>query len=274
MRPGLELPLGGGGRIPGADHRSPRGEDLLLHRLNVEEIHEHAVLSDVLQPRGSGFVASHGDELLLANNAQWIGFSLEVGPDGALYVLDWHDPDITGGSVPGKETGRVYRIAPERSLAGEWPDRYADLGGLSDARLAELQLSPSDWHARRARVILQRQTQGLSSRFVVIDQDTEELLVRQAEPPLRLVVASSGVGAHYRTTYLFRPITVPRHGESTATEVTVVHEGTQTARYGRLLAVVFGGLAARAVENVLRRDIADLAAAVAGPATAGPPVAA
>jgi uncharacterized protein YndB with AHSA1/START domain len=103
---------------------------------------------------------------------------------------------------------------------------------------------------------------------------TEELLVREADPPLRLVVASAGVGAHYRTTYLFRPMTAPRHGGSPGTEVTVVHEGIQTARYGRLLAVVFGGLAARAVENVLRRDLADLATAVAGPASAGPPVAA
>ena len=57
----------------------------------MANIHEHAVLSDVLVPEGSGFTAHHGDDFLMANNAQWIGFSLEIGPDGALYVLDWHD---------------------------------------------------------------------------------------------------------------------------------------------------------------------------------------
>ncbi|HEX6070516.1 MAG TPA: PVC-type heme-binding CxxCH protein, partial [Longimicrobiaceae bacterium] len=134
-------------------------------RLFMANIHEHAVLSDALVPKGSGFVASHGDDFLMANNAQWIGFSVEVGPDGALYVLDWHDPDITGGSVTGKETGRVFRIAPEVSLAESWEGRYSDLSTWSDARLAELQSSESDWHARRARVILQhRATQRAIDR--------------------------------------------------------------------------------------------------------------
>ena len=44
---------------------------------------------------------------------------------------------------------------PKKSHAEEWKGRYDDLAKLSDLELAELQLSPSDWHARRARVILQ-----------------------------------------------------------------------------------------------------------------------
>ena len=58
-------------------------------RIFMANIHEHAVLSDILSKSGSGFIAHHGDELLLANNALWVGFSMEVGPDGGLYVLDW-----------------------------------------------------------------------------------------------------------------------------------------------------------------------------------------
>ena len=92
----------------------------------------------------------------MANNAHWIGFSLEIGPDGALYVLDWHDGDICGQDVLHQDTGRIYRIAPNaiarrglgralrRSRAG-WPTRSS----------SQLQTSRSDWHARRARVILQ-----------------------------------------------------------------------------------------------------------------------
>ncbi len=124
-------------------------------KIFMANIHEHAVLSDILEPKGSGFVGHHGDDFMLANNAQWVGFSLEVGPEGGLYVLDWHDADICGSDVLNKETGRIFRIMPKVSLAKDWPDRYADLGKMTDAQLVALQTSPSEWHARRARVILQ-----------------------------------------------------------------------------------------------------------------------
>jgi len=125
-------------------------------RLFMANIHEHAVLSDVLERRGSGFVGAHGDDFLLANNAQWVGFSVEIGPDGALYVLDWHDAEICGNAVSNGDTGRVFRIAPKESGAEPWDGRYEDLHERSDAELVALQTSASAWHARRARLILQQ----------------------------------------------------------------------------------------------------------------------
>lgn len=124
-------------------------------RVFMANIHEHAVLSDILERKGSGFVGHHGDDFLLANNAQWVGFSMEIGPEGGVYVLDWHDGDICGKEVLNEETGRIFRIMPEKSLAEDWPGRYDDLEKLTDVQLAQLQTSPSEWHARRARVILQ-----------------------------------------------------------------------------------------------------------------------
>lgn len=125
-------------------------------RLFMANIHEHAVLSDVLERKGSGFTARHGDDFLLANNAQWIGFSVEIGPDGAVYVLDWHDADICGQDVLHQETGRIFRIAPTVSRAEPWEGRYADLSAMGDAELVGLQRSRSAWHARRAQLILQQ----------------------------------------------------------------------------------------------------------------------
>ncbi len=124
-------------------------------RIFMANIHEHAVLSDILEPKGSGFVAHHGDDFLLANNAQWIGFSMEIGPEGGLYVLDWHDADICGKDVYHKETGRIYRIMPEQTLAENWDGRYEDLGKMTDQELVGIQLRQSEWHARRARTLLQ-----------------------------------------------------------------------------------------------------------------------
>ena len=88
---------------------------------------------------------------------------------------------------------------------------------------------------------------------------TEEFRVRDCVVPERFVVESPGIGADYRMTYTFVPVTEGRHRGGTM--VTVVQDGTPTAPAGRFLAFVFGGLAARTVEGALRRDLDDLAAA-------------
>jgi putative membrane-bound dehydrogenase-like protein len=124
-------------------------------KIFMANIHEHGILSDILEPKGSGYSGRHGDEFMMANNAQWVGFSMEIGPEGGMYVLDWHDADICGSDVLNAETGRIFRIMPKVSLAENWKGRYADLTKFSDAELADLQTSKSEWHARRARIILQ-----------------------------------------------------------------------------------------------------------------------
>ena len=154
-------------------------------RIFMANIHEHAVLSDILERKGSGFVGHHGDDFMLANNAQWVGFSMEVGPDGGLYILDWHDADICGKEVLNGETGRIFRIMPKQSLAQQWKGRYADLTKLTDRQLIELQTSPSDWHARRARLILQyRAAAGKLDRKTPVRLQT--LLATAPNPDWRL----------------------------------------------------------------------------------------
>ncbi len=142
----------GGARI----YQSDAFPEVERGRIFMANIHEHAVLSDILKPKGSGFEGLHGDEFLMANNAQWVGFSMEIGPDGGLYVLDWHDADICGQEVLNEETGRIFRIMPTKSQAADFAGRHADLNKLPDERLVALQTSGSDWHARRARGILQK----------------------------------------------------------------------------------------------------------------------
>jgi uncharacterized protein YndB with AHSA1/START domain len=88
---------------------------------------------------------------------------------------------------------------------------------------------------------------------------SEEFRVRECVAPSRFVVDSPGIGAEYRMTYTFVPVTEGRHRGGTM--VTVVQDGTPTAPAGRFLSMVFGGMAARTVEGALRRDLDDLAAA-------------
>ncbi|MCW3841636.1 SRPBCC family protein [Micromonospora yasonensis] len=90
--------------------------------------------------------------------------------------------------------------------------------------------------------------------------EPEEFVVVEAVAPNRLVLSSRGAGADYRITWRLRPVERRRRG---CTEVTVEQQAVPTAPYGRMLALILGGLAARAVEGALRRDLADLALAVA-----------
>ncbi|MBG6069135.1 SRPBCC family protein [Micromonospora ureilytica] len=87
---------------------------------------------------------------------------------------------------------------------------------------------------------------------------TEEFLVVEALAPQRLVLCSSGAGADYRITWSLRPVRRRRRG---CTAITVTQEAVPTAPYGRVVALLLGGLAARAVEAALWRDLADLAVA-------------
>ena len=59
-------------------------------------IHEHAVLIDYMVPKGSSFIGKHGPDFVHANDLAWVGFSVETGPDGGVYILDWHDQNICG----------------------------------------------------------------------------------------------------------------------------------------------------------------------------------
>lgn len=127
-------------------------------------IHEHVVLIDYMEKNGSGYIGRHGDDFLMTNDKAWVGFSVETGPDGCVYILDWHDQDICGNSVKFRDSSRVYRISPKRFKS----PKVANLRKLSDEKLVELQKHPNDWFVRQARVILhERASKNLLDKKLV-----------------------------------------------------------------------------------------------------------
>jgi uncharacterized protein YndB with AHSA1/START domain len=152
-------------------------------------------------------------------------------------------------------------IAVNRSIAAPVELAWAvftDLSGrpdwLSTVDAVEV-LTPGSFAAG----VRWRETRTLGGDTTV----TEELVVAEVDPLRRCVITSPGSGVDYTLTYTFRPIEIGRaHG---GTVVGAVFEGRPSSRASRAVAFFLGGLAARAAEGALRRDLDALAAACAGP---------
>jgi putative membrane-bound dehydrogenase-like protein len=116
-------------------------------------IHGRRINVDILKPKGSGYVASHGKDFLLAND-EWARFiNMRYGPDGNVYLIDWYDKQachVTNPSAFDRTNGRIYKI----SYRGTKPVNV-DLRKYTDKQLVELQLNKNDWFVRHARRILQ-----------------------------------------------------------------------------------------------------------------------
>jgi len=153
------------------------------NRLFMCNIHEHAVLTDIMEPRGSSFIGRHGDDFMPTNDLAWVGFSVETGPEGGVYILDWHDTDVCGNAVNFPNSGRVYRIMPK----GAKPSARPSLRTLSDEDLVRLQLHPNDWYVRQARTLLQsRAAAGTLDRKSVHRLLREMLAASDRTSPKRL----------------------------------------------------------------------------------------
>lgn len=115
--------------------------------------HGRRVNMDRLARKGSGFVARHEDDFLLANNPWFRGIEMKYGPDGGVYLLDWtdngecHDHDGVH-----RTSGRIYKITygdPHRVAPG------LDLQQWGNLRLVNELGRKNQWYVRKAIRILQ-----------------------------------------------------------------------------------------------------------------------
>lgn len=140
-------------------------------QLFMGNIHGKRINMDILHPKGSGYVASHGKDFLLAND-EWARFiNLKYGPDGNVYLIDWYDKQachLPQPEVWDRTNGRIYKI----SYKGTKPLTGIDLQKASDFELANYQLYDNEWYARHARRILQERHSGPNATAKEKETDT------------------------------------------------------------------------------------------------------
>lgn len=113
-------------------------------------VHGKRINNDLLERKGSGYVAGHGKDFMLSGDPWFMGVTLKTGHDGSVFVSDWSDTGECHTYKPQRSTGRIFKISflDAKSVR-------VDLEKLSNQQLVELHLHPNDWYVRHARRLLQ-----------------------------------------------------------------------------------------------------------------------
>lgn len=123
---------------------------------------------DKLKEQGSTFIASRileHKEFLASTDARFRPVNMYIGPDGALYVIDyyrqiiehpeWMSDDVvkSGDLYNDSDKGRIYRITPTNSKSADWT-KGLSLGDASVQQLVEHLANPNVWWRQNAQRLL------------------------------------------------------------------------------------------------------------------------
>ncbi|WP_417748689.1 PVC-type heme-binding CxxCH protein [Rosistilla oblonga] len=148
----------------------------------------HLVGTFVLRRDGAGYTSTSPCNLL-ASDDQWSApIMAEVGPDGAVWVIDWynyivqHNPTPKGfttgkgaayeSDLRDKKHGRIYRVVPTDGQTDR-THAFTSLADATDVQLVETLRHPSfPWRLQAQRLLIERQSEGVLQPLLALLADS------------------------------------------------------------------------------------------------------
>ena len=148
-------------------------------------MHGRRVNQELLVRRGSGYVAKHEPDFLLAKDTWFRGMELSTAPDGSVFVIDWSDAgechEHTGVH---RTSGRIFKV--HYGEPSETIDQL-DLRSWTQEELSVAHQHENLWYTRQARLeLLRRQHLGIDLNQAI--QKLLHLHHQAAETDDRLLV--------------------------------------------------------------------------------------
>lgn len=155
-------------------------------RLFTLNFHGRRANQEILQRIGSGYVAKHGKDILIASDPFFRGMEISYGPDGNMVLLDWSDTGECHESTGVHRTsGRIYKASYLKS-AIEQPlpliKKGWNLNAFSSMQLATLMNHSNAWFVRQSRTLLTQRAaanngkneddQGLNEAIALLEEMT------------------------------------------------------------------------------------------------------
>ena len=176
----------------------------------MNNIHGARINMDILKPRGSGYIASHGADFVQFNDRWSQIINLRYDHDGSVYLIDWYDKNQCHRREPDshdRSNGRVFKVVYQDEKR-----TTVDLARHTHLELARLQSHPNEWQARHARRVLQERLARLHSQWAPVSPDakqnaaawqqTRDHAFAIVDPILKTQLAIGGKGGKGKTTAL------------------------------------------------------------------------
>lgn len=144
----------------------------------VAEPVSNIVHADIIRDKGASFTASRLQpfkEFLASTDSWFRPVNMYIGPDGALYVVDyyrqiiehpeWMADDVvkSGALYNGMDKGRIYRITPKGTKPATWAKDLKAAQYSSEQLVARLADSNSWWRRNAQRMLVDRKDGGAIS---------------------------------------------------------------------------------------------------------------